>query len=162
MGELGIPVRVTATLDGLGVALQAETLLPQQARHGRRGHPVTLLGQLVGPVAQTLQSPRQPDSRREGGTVMRSQESTSPAPQGSPVATLSIVRLSTLVARCRVTAGTSIAHYCHTARKPGLDSRMTISSSRFSQGRPSKVAPWITTPVTKPLRPDLFQLRGSA
>lgn len=84
---------------------------------------------------------------------MRSQEWTPPAPQGSPMAALRIVRLSTLVASCRATAGSSIEHYCHTARKQGLDSLMTISGPRLSQGRPSKVAPWISSPVTKPLRP---------
>jgi len=93
---------------------------------------------------------------------MRSQESSPPAHQGSPVAALRIVRLSTLMACCRATAGSSIEHYCHTARKQGIDSLITISSPRFSQGRPSKVAPWISTPVTKPLRPDSFQLIGPA
>lgn len=83
---------------------------------------------------------------------MRSQESTSPAPQGSPVAAMRILRLSTLVACCRATAGSSIEHYCHTAQKQGLDSLMTISSPRLSQGRPSKVASWISSPVTKPPR----------
>jgi len=48
MGELGIPVGMSSTLDRLGVALQAEVLLPQQRRHGRRGHPVAAPGELVG------------------------------------------------------------------------------------------------------------------
>jgi hypothetical protein len=59
VGELGIPVRVAPALDGLGVALQAEVLFPQEACHGRRGHLVTRLGQLVGQVAQALGRPPQ-------------------------------------------------------------------------------------------------------
>jgi len=35
VGELGVPVRVVTALNRFGVALQAEVLLPQQARHGR-------------------------------------------------------------------------------------------------------------------------------
>jgi hypothetical protein len=84
---------------------------------------------------------------------MRSQVWTPPAPQGSPVAAMRTVRLATLVASCRATAGSSIEHSCHTARKQGLDSLITISGPRLSQGRSSKVAPWISSPVTKPLRP---------
>lgn len=83
---------------------------------------------------------------------MRSQESTSPAPQDRPVADSRIVRLSTLVTCCRATAGSSIGHHCDTARKQGLDSLMTISGPRLSQGRPGKVASWISSPVTKPPR----------
>src|SRR5262249_58087977 len=47
VAELRIPVRDLAALDGLGVALQAEALLPQQVRHRVRAGPVTPPGQFA-------------------------------------------------------------------------------------------------------------------
>jgi hypothetical protein len=49
--ELRVPVRVPPALDGLGVALQAEPLLPQQVTNGVGTDPVTPAGQLGRQVA---------------------------------------------------------------------------------------------------------------
>jgi hypothetical protein len=59
--ELRIPARDLAALDGLGAALQAETLLPQQVRHRVRAGAVTPPGQLA---RQDTQRPDRPPQRR--------------------------------------------------------------------------------------------------
>ena len=46
VAELGVPVGVPGALDGLGVGLQAEPLVPQQVSDRIRGDPVPLAGQL--------------------------------------------------------------------------------------------------------------------
>ena len=50
--ELRVPVRVPLALNGLGVALQAEPLLPEQVTDGVSPDPVPLAGQLCGQVAR--------------------------------------------------------------------------------------------------------------
>ena len=57
--ELRIAVRVPLALDGLGVALQAEPLGPQQVTNGVGADPVTLAGQLRRQVAGQLGRPPQ-------------------------------------------------------------------------------------------------------
>ena len=57
--ELRVPVRVPLALDGLGVALQAEPLRPQQVADGVGADPVALAGQLVRQVAGRLRRPPQ-------------------------------------------------------------------------------------------------------
>ncbi len=57
--ELRVPVRVPLALDGLGVALQAEPLRPQQVPDGVGADPVTLAGQLGRQVAGRLGRPPQ-------------------------------------------------------------------------------------------------------
>ncbi len=57
--ELRVPVRVPPALDGLGVALQAEPLGPQQVTHGVGADPVTLAGELGRQVAGRLGCPPQ-------------------------------------------------------------------------------------------------------
>ena len=57
--ELRIPVRVLVPLQRLGVALQAEAILAQQAADRGRRHRVPLPGQLAGQVPQRLGRPPQ-------------------------------------------------------------------------------------------------------
>ena len=57
--ELRIAVRVPLALDGLGVALQAEPLGPQQVTDGVGADPVALAGQLGRQVAGRLRGPPQ-------------------------------------------------------------------------------------------------------
>ena len=57
--ELRVPVRVPLALDGLGVALQAEPLLPQQVTDGVGADPVTLAGQFCRQLAGRLHRPPQ-------------------------------------------------------------------------------------------------------
>src|SRR5260370_34804322 len=57
VAELRVPVRVPLALDGLGVALQAEPLRPQQVTHAVGADPVALAGALARPVAGGLASP---------------------------------------------------------------------------------------------------------
>ena len=57
--ELRVPVRVLRSLDRLGVALQAESLLPQQVSHGIGTDPVALAGQLARQRAGRLGGPPQ-------------------------------------------------------------------------------------------------------
>jgi hypothetical protein len=51
VAELGVPVRVPLALEGLGVALQAEPLGPQQVPDGVGTDRVALAGQLAREVA---------------------------------------------------------------------------------------------------------------
>ena len=57
--ELRVAVRVPLALDGLGVALQAEPLGPQQVTDGVGADPVALAGQLRRQVAGGLHRPPQ-------------------------------------------------------------------------------------------------------
>ena len=57
--ELGVPVRDLVALDGLGVALQAEALLPQQVSHRIGAGAVTLPGELARQCPQRLGRPPQ-------------------------------------------------------------------------------------------------------
>jgi len=57
--ELRVPVRVLPAFDGLGVALQAEPLLPQQVTDGVGADPVALAGQLRRQLAGRLHRPPQ-------------------------------------------------------------------------------------------------------
>ena len=57
--ELRIPVRMLVPLQRLGVALQAEAILPQQAADRGRRHRMPLPGQLAGQVPQRLGRPPQ-------------------------------------------------------------------------------------------------------
>ena len=59
VAELRVPVRVPLALDGLGVALQAEPLGPQQVTDGVGGDLVALAGQLGRQVAGRLRRPPQ-------------------------------------------------------------------------------------------------------
>ena len=59
VAELGVPVRVPRPLDGLGVALQAEPLGPQQVPDRVRGDLMALPGQLTREIAGRLGDPPQ-------------------------------------------------------------------------------------------------------
>ena len=59
VAELGVPVRDLVPLDGLGVALQAEALLPQQVSHRVSAGAVTLPAQLGRQRPQRLRRPPQ-------------------------------------------------------------------------------------------------------
>ena len=59
VAELGVPVRVPLALEGLGVALQAEPLGPQQVADRVRGDLAALAGQLARQVAGRLRRPPQ-------------------------------------------------------------------------------------------------------
>ncbi len=59
IAELGIPVRMLASLDGLGVGLQAEAFLPQQVGNGVRTDFVPGPGQFPREVAGGLDRPPQ-------------------------------------------------------------------------------------------------------
>jgi hypothetical protein len=59
VAELGIPIRVLRALQGLGVGLQAEALLPQQPADRGRRDDMALLGELLGEVPQRLGRPAQ-------------------------------------------------------------------------------------------------------
>ncbi len=59
VAELRVPVRVLAALDGLGVALQAEPLRPQQVTHGVRADLMALAGQFLRQRAGRLRRPPQ-------------------------------------------------------------------------------------------------------
>ncbi|GAA2978384.1 hypothetical protein Sfulv_60320 [Streptomyces fulvorobeus] len=57
--ELGIPVGMLGTFEGLGVGLEAESLLPQKVSDGIRRDTVALPGELVGESAGGLRRPAQ-------------------------------------------------------------------------------------------------------
>ena len=57
--ELRVPVRVPLALDGLGVALQAEPLLPEQVTDRVSTDPVALAGQFPRQLAGRLRGPPQ-------------------------------------------------------------------------------------------------------
>lgn len=57
--ELGVPVRVLSTFDGLGVGLQAEAFLPQQASDRVGGDPVPLARELRRQIPGRLRRPAQ-------------------------------------------------------------------------------------------------------
>jgi hypothetical protein len=57
--ELGIPVGMLGSFEGLGVGLEAESLLPQQVGDGIRRDAVALPGELVGESAGGLRRPSQ-------------------------------------------------------------------------------------------------------
>src|SRR5262249_41616207 len=81
VAELRIPVRDLAALDGLGVALQAEALLPQQARHRVRAGPVTLPGQLARQDTQRLGRPPQRRHRIPALIGLHQRQQRRPQPQ---------------------------------------------------------------------------------
>ena len=74
--ELRVPVRVLVPLQRLGVALQAEAILAQQAADRRRRHRMPLPGQLASQMPQRLGRPPQ---RRFSGRRARP---APPAPAG--------------------------------------------------------------------------------
>ena len=57
--ELGIAVGMLGAFEGLGIGLQAETLLDEQLAYRRRRDAVTLPGQLFSQVPQRLSRPPQ-------------------------------------------------------------------------------------------------------
>src|SRR6185437_1047837 len=59
IAELRIPVRVPRPLEGLGVALQAEPLFPQQVTDGICADLMALAGQLIREIAGRLGGPPQ-------------------------------------------------------------------------------------------------------
>ena len=59
VAELGVPVRVLRSFEGLGVALEAEPVLPQQLAGRRCRDRMPLPGQLIGQVPQRLGRPPQ-------------------------------------------------------------------------------------------------------
>jgi hypothetical protein len=98
VAELGIAVGMLGTFEGLGIGLQAETLLDEQLAHRRRRDAVTLPGQLFSQVPQRLSRPPQRrhripafvrldqrQQRRHQTRILRSGALATPAPAAHPL-----------------------------------------------------------------------------
>ena len=83
VAELGVPVRVPRALDGLGVALQAEPLLPEQVPGHVRADLVASGGQLAREIGGRLDVHRSGDIGSPGST-RASSAGTSPDPPPPP------------------------------------------------------------------------------
>ena len=77
--ELRVPVRVPLALEGLGVALQAEPLGPQQVPDRVGADPVALAGQLARQVAGGLRRP--PQRRHRVAALVRLHQGQQPREQ---------------------------------------------------------------------------------
>jgi len=161
--ELAVTVRVPPALDGLGVPLQAEPLLPQQIPDDVGAHPVTLAGQLRRQLAGRLGRPPQrrhritPLLRFNQGQQSRAQPRVqvsgplaAPArrarPSGSAPESSSSTPSDTVASRTPAAPATSRMPPCPSARASA-----PISSRRCRSSRCGKIARNFaasTSPVT--------------
>ena len=136
--ELRVTVRVPAALDGLGVALQAEALLPQQVTHRVRRDLMALPGQLLRQLTGRLRRPPQrrhritPAARLDQGQQRRPQPRihlghplAAPARSACPAQRLLAgVQLGGALCHRRLTHARSPGHQPNPAmtHRPGLGS----------------------------------------
>lgn len=98
VAELGIAVGMLRAFEGLGIGLQAETLLDEELAYRRRRDPVTLPGQLLSQMPQRLGRPPQRrhripafvrldqrQQRRHQPRILRSGALATPTPAAHPL-----------------------------------------------------------------------------
>ena len=152
--ELGVPVRVPLALDGLGVALQAEPLGPQQITDSVRGDPPPLAAQLRRQGTGGLRGPPQRrhritplirlDQRQQRRAQPRVQirgPLTPPPglrtlPSGSSPESSSLTPSDTVASRTPAARATSRIPPC-----PSTRASAPISSRRCRSSRCGKIAP---------------------